>query len=103
MKQGRVDILDIVDIPRYLGDGGVVVGVDEVDVVWSPADHEDGHHQREHLHYLLFVLPDQSRGRSGDDHLCLPLLFVSTKEKIIYKCSDFFNGLYGQCWVYLQR
>ena len=55
MKQGRVhivDILDIVDIPRYLGDGGVVVRVDEVDVVGSPADHEDGHHQREHLHYL---------------------------------------------------
>ena len=55
MKQGRVhivDILDIVDIPRYLGDGGVVVRVDEVDVVRSPADHEDGHHQREHLHYL---------------------------------------------------
>ena len=90
MKQGRVDILDIVDIPRYLGDGGVVVGVDEVDVVWSPADHEDGHHQREHLHYLLFVFPDQSSGRSGDDHLCLPLLLVSTIIKIIYKCSDIF-------------
>ena len=52
MKQGRVDILDIVDIPRYLGDGGVVVGVDEVDVVWRPADHEDTHHHGEHLHYL---------------------------------------------------
>ena len=38
-----------------VGDGGdvrVVVGVDEVDVVGSPAHHEDPHNHREHLHQL---------------------------------------------------
>ena len=49
-EAGSSRYLDIVDIPRYLGDGGVVVGVDEVDVVGSPAHHEDPHHHREHLH-----------------------------------------------------
>ena len=46
--EGEVDVADVGD----LGDGGVVVGVDEVDVVWRPADHEDTHHHGEHLHYL---------------------------------------------------
>ena len=52
MKQGRLDILDIVDIPRYLGDGGVVVRVDEVDVVGSPADDEDENDHSEHQDHL---------------------------------------------------
>ena len=46
--EGEVDVADV----GYLGDGGVVVGVDEVDVVGRPADHEDTHHHGEHLHYL---------------------------------------------------
>ena len=37
----------------HLGDGGVVVGVDEVDVVGGPAHHEDGDNYSEHLHQLV--------------------------------------------------
>ena len=96
MKQGRVDILDIVDIPRYLGDGGVVVGVDEVDVVWSPADHEDGHYQREHLYYL-----DSVDKASVPIHIIFYLMFFTTfslfflikveadLEMIIFVCLSF--------------
>ena len=36
----------------YPGDLGVVVGVDEVDVIGSPAHHEDPHNHREHLDKL---------------------------------------------------
>ena len=51
--EGQVDVVDVGDPV----DGGVVVGVDEVDVVRSPAHHEDPHHHREHL--------DQLRCREG--------------------------------------
>ena len=44
--EGQVDVAD----PGDPGDLRVVVGVDEVDVVGSPAHHEDPHHHREHLH-----------------------------------------------------
>ena len=46
--EGQVDVVDVGD-PL---DGGVVVGVDEVDVVGSPAHHEDPDHHREHLDQL---------------------------------------------------
>ena len=36
----------------HLGDGGVVVGVDEVDVVGGPAHHEDDHNYSKHFHQL---------------------------------------------------
>ena len=43
-----------VDVTNVLGfdDVGVVVGDDEVDVVGSPADDKDGHHQGKHLDNL---------------------------------------------------
>ena len=44
----KVDVADV-------GDGGdlrVVVGVDEVDVVGSPAHHKDQNNQGEHQHHL---------------------------------------------------
>ena len=48
--EGQVDVVDVGDPV----DGGVVVGVDEVDVIWSPADHEDPDHHREHLDQLTW-------------------------------------------------
>ena len=54
-----------------------MVGVDEVDVVRSPADDEDDDHQPEHLDKLLLVLPDPDAGGPGDDHLGLSLLLIS--------------------------
>ena len=44
--ESQVDVGDV----GYLDNARVVVGVDEVDVVGRPANHEDGHHHREHLH-----------------------------------------------------
>ena len=41
----------MVDV-RNLGDGGLMVGVDEVDVIRSPADHEYGHYHSKHLNQL---------------------------------------------------
>ena len=38
-------------------DGGLVVGVEEVDVVWEPANTEDRDDDDEHLDYSPLVLP----------------------------------------------
>ena len=46
--EAQVDVADV----GHLGDGGVVVGVDEVDVIGGPAHHEDAHHHSKHLHQL---------------------------------------------------
>ena len=40
----------------HLGDGRVVVGVDEVDVVRSPAYHEDCNNHSKHFHQLQIQL-----------------------------------------------
>ena len=46
--EAKVYVADI----GHLGDGGIVVGVDEVDVVGGPAHHEDDHHYSKHFHQL---------------------------------------------------
>ena len=38
------------------GDVGVVVGVEEVDVIGSPAHHEDENNHSEHQHHLARAL-----------------------------------------------
>ena len=45
----EVDVADIGD----LHDGGVVVGVNEVDMVGGPANHKDENNQSEHQHHLV--------------------------------------------------
>ena len=54
-----------------------MVGVNEVDMIRSPANDENDHHESEHLNQLLLVLPDPDGGRPGYDHLGLSLLFIS--------------------------
>ena len=44
--EAQVDVVNV----RDLGDGWIVVGVQEVDVVGSPANHEDCHDHSKHLH-----------------------------------------------------
>ena len=41
----------MVDV-RNLGDGGFMVGVDEVNVIRSPTNHEYSHHYCKHLNKL---------------------------------------------------
>ena len=48
------------------GDVGVVVGVDEVDMVGSPAHHEYEDDESEHLHDLLLVVPALGDGGLRD-------------------------------------
>lgn len=45
-------------------DGGLVVGVDEVDVVGEPADPEDRDDDHKHLNYFPLVLPALHRALS---------------------------------------
>ena len=49
------------------GDGGVVVGEDEVDVVGGPAHHEDHCGEGEHLDDLLLVAPALGEGGLGHE------------------------------------
>ena len=51
---------------RVGGDVGVVVGVDEVDMVGSPAHHEYEDDESEHLHDLLLVVPALGDGGLRD-------------------------------------
>ena len=39
----------------FAHDGRVIVGVDEICMVWQPAHAEDGDHATKHLHYLKIV------------------------------------------------
>ena len=55
-----------------------MVGVKEVDVIWSPANNENYDHQSEHLDQLLLVLPDADGGGPRYDHLGLSLLLISS-------------------------
>ena len=48
----EVDVADVVDP----GDVGVVVGVEEVDVIGRPAHHEDENNHSEHQHHLARAL-----------------------------------------------
>lgn len=48
------------------GDGGVVVAVDEVDMIGGPTHHEDHHHEGEHLDNLLLVVLCLGEGRLGN-------------------------------------
>ena len=51
--EAKVDVAYV----RVPGDGGVVVAVDEVDVVGGPTHHEDDNNKCEHLDNLLLVIP----------------------------------------------
>ena len=51
--EAQVDVLDV----GQRHDGGLVVGVEEVDVVRQPADPEDGDDDDKHLDYPPLVLP----------------------------------------------
>ena len=42
---------------RFAGDGGIVVGVDEVDMVRSPTNHENDNNKGKHFHNFLLVVP----------------------------------------------
>ena len=66
--EGEIDVANV----GVGSDVRVVVGVDEVDVVGSPAHHEYEDDEGEHLHDLLLVIPalghrglrhQQSQGR----------------------------------------
>ena len=59
--EAEVDVADV----RVGGDGWIVVGVDEVDVIRSPAHHEYHDHHSEHLDDLLLVVPALGEGRLG--------------------------------------
>ena len=60
--EAKVDVADI----TIAGDGGIVVAVDEVDVIRGPAHHEDHHHEGEHLDNLLLVIPALGEGGLWD-------------------------------------
>ena len=59
-------------------DGGIVVGVDEVDMIRGPADNEDDDDEGEHLDDLLFVVP--ALGEGGLGHQQPQRGLVSTPE-----------------------
>ena len=46
-------------------DGGIVVGVDEVDMIRGPAHDEDDDYESEHLDDLLLVVPALGEGGLG--------------------------------------
>ena len=56
-----------------------MVGVNEVDMIRSPANNKNDHHESEHLDQLLLVLSDPDSGRPGYDHLGMSLLFISIR------------------------
>ena len=56
-----------------------MVGVNEVDMIRSPANNENDHHKSEHLDQLILVLSDPDGGRPGYDHLGMSLLFISKR------------------------
>ena len=58
--EAKVDMLDVGEGH----DGGLVVGVDEVDVVGEPADPEDRDDDHKHLNYFPLVLPALHRALS---------------------------------------
>ena len=60
--EAKVDVANV----AVAGDGGVVVAVDEVDVIGGPAHHEDHHDAGEHLDNLLLVVLGLGEGGLGN-------------------------------------